>query len=479
MTDASSEIADFYPTDFAIDLNGKKFAWQAVVLLPFIDEVRLLEAMADGEGSLNDEERRRNSHGGPVLFVSDQNPLFGPMGSCYGEEPCELLTLEPEAFGADARMLIAGALSPLPDAPPPAEILKVPEFRGIETKDALVDFLNRAVRAAYELPPWQKHATALLPGLTPPPPVLEAHDQPQFGKFLAARRGGGYDASAANRMARGAAGLGGAAPHDGAHGYRRVPGGGEVDEAKINALISRRVLARHARDYSMADRLRDELRREGVELDDGSQCWRVAPGRVGGHGGAPPPQQHGYGGPSRAPPGYPPPPHHWPPAPPGGRPPQPPSYHHGAHRNQPADHRYQPYDRPLPPHAPHQPPPPRGYDDRRGGGIANNQAANLLRQQLGGGGGGPGHYAPPPPHHQPYPPQYGGGGGGGYGGPPPPHHYGGAPPPPQQHLQPMPPHGGGGGHGGPPRGPPPQAGADASANRSAAEILRAQLQGRR
>ena len=40
------------------------------------------------------------------------------------------------------------------------------------------------MRATWAPPPWQKHSTALLPGLTPPPPVLEAHDQPQFGKFL-------------------------------------------------------------------------------------------------------------------------------------------------------------------------------------------------------------------------------------------------------------------------------------------------------
>ena len=40
-----SSIIDFYPEDFKIDLNGKKFAWQGVALLPFVDEERLFKAL--------------------------------------------------------------------------------------------------------------------------------------------------------------------------------------------------------------------------------------------------------------------------------------------------------------------------------------------------------------------------------------------------------------------------------------------------
>jgi 5'-3' exoribonuclease 1 len=46
MNDVNSPILDFYPLEFEQDLNGKKQEWEAVVKIPFIDEKRLLKAMA-------------------------------------------------------------------------------------------------------------------------------------------------------------------------------------------------------------------------------------------------------------------------------------------------------------------------------------------------------------------------------------------------------------------------------------------------
>ena len=51
-----SAIIDFYPTDFRVDLNGKKFAWQGVALLPFVDEERLLQALQDVYDDLMPDE---------------------------------------------------------------------------------------------------------------------------------------------------------------------------------------------------------------------------------------------------------------------------------------------------------------------------------------------------------------------------------------------------------------------------------------
>jgi 5'-3' exonuclease len=46
MCDNDSPILDLYPKEFELDMNGKKQVWEAVVKIPFINEKRLLQAMA-------------------------------------------------------------------------------------------------------------------------------------------------------------------------------------------------------------------------------------------------------------------------------------------------------------------------------------------------------------------------------------------------------------------------------------------------
>lgn len=42
MSDFHSPIIDFYPENFAFDMNGKKNDWEAVVKVPFVDEKRFV-----------------------------------------------------------------------------------------------------------------------------------------------------------------------------------------------------------------------------------------------------------------------------------------------------------------------------------------------------------------------------------------------------------------------------------------------------
>ncbi|KAL6008304.1 hypothetical protein ACLOJK_033810 [Asimina triloba] len=83
LTDSSSPIADFYPDDFELDMNGKRYSWQAVCKLPFIKESRLLAEIAKVEDTLTDEEKQRNSFGADVLFVHISHHLAGKIMSSY------------------------------------------------------------------------------------------------------------------------------------------------------------------------------------------------------------------------------------------------------------------------------------------------------------------------------------------------------------------------------------------------------------
>ncbi|KAF9778851.1 exonuclease II [Thelephora terrestris] len=74
MYDVDSPILDFYPKDFEQDLNGKKQEWEAVVKIPFIDENRLLQAMASKEHKLTEEERGRNRFGTSLSFSFHPGP---------------------------------------------------------------------------------------------------------------------------------------------------------------------------------------------------------------------------------------------------------------------------------------------------------------------------------------------------------------------------------------------------------------------
>ncbi|XP_061492908.1 5'-3' exoribonuclease 1 isoform X2 [Rhineura floridana] len=76
MTNEESPIIEYYPTEFKTDLNGKQQEWEAVVLIPFIDEKRLLEAMEPCNKLLTAEERQRNRHSECLMCLYDKDTEF-------------------------------------------------------------------------------------------------------------------------------------------------------------------------------------------------------------------------------------------------------------------------------------------------------------------------------------------------------------------------------------------------------------------
>lgn len=85
MIDPECTIIDFYPEDFKIDLNGKKYAWQGVALLPFVDEVRLKAALSPLYEKLTSEEIRRNIRGDDRLYIRDGFQGYNLLRTIYTE----------------------------------------------------------------------------------------------------------------------------------------------------------------------------------------------------------------------------------------------------------------------------------------------------------------------------------------------------------------------------------------------------------
>lgn len=86
MSNPESEIIDFYPEEFKIDMNGEKQSWRGIALLPFIDEDRLLRAVREKYDELTEDEKNRNSHKNEVLFVGKKHGYYKKFAKLYNPE---------------------------------------------------------------------------------------------------------------------------------------------------------------------------------------------------------------------------------------------------------------------------------------------------------------------------------------------------------------------------------------------------------
>ena len=172
MTDDDSPIKEFYPNDFEVDLNGKKFAWQGVALLPFIDERRLLEAMGTKYQLLNADEKRRNAFGEECLIFSTSNNLYEGVASAFYGKKNGVAKLKLNAKTSNG---LAGRVSKSQTFVPNSA-LEFPFKAGNQSDFASLD-QDESVSVNYHMPSVNgDHKSMLLPGVAFEKPVLDYSD---------------------------------------------------------------------------------------------------------------------------------------------------------------------------------------------------------------------------------------------------------------------------------------------------------------
>ena len=128
MLEATSPIADFYPADFDVDLEGKRAEWEGVVLIPFVDEERLLEAAARvPEGALSAHERALNRPGEVLLWTAIEgggggaSAFFAGSGFFSSPQPARAIAV---AAASNVRLNFENCIRPPRGAIKRVEILR-------------------------------------------------------------------------------------------------------------------------------------------------------------------------------------------------------------------------------------------------------------------------------------------------------------------------------------------------------------------
>eukprot|EP00302_Diacronema_sp_CCMP2436_P049793 CAMPEP_0180100986 /NCGR_PEP_ID=MMETSP0985-20121206/29242_1 /TAXON_ID=483367 /ORGANISM="non described non described, Strain CCMP 2436" /LENGTH=663 /DNA_ID=CAMNT_0022036861 /DNA_START=12 /DNA_END=2003 /DNA_ORIENTATION=- len=155
MANDGSSVIDFYPSDFKQDLNGKKFGWQAIAVLPFIDAVRLQSALAPLKPQLADEERRRDTHGPARIFTRCETTLGQEL-----KPLAESLDLSDKVFTCSQAVAFGGT------AKRPAAVIEE----------------GKVVCCTLEHPPPAGHISRLLPTVQLPYRTLLEGESPVFSR---------------------------------------------------------------------------------------------------------------------------------------------------------------------------------------------------------------------------------------------------------------------------------------------------------
>ncbi|KAI8299810.1 GTPase-activator protein for Ras-like GTPase [Colletotrichum sp. SAR11_59] len=170
MLNEDSEVIDFYPTDFEIDLNGKKMAWQGVALLPFIEMPRLLAAVKKKYPLLSAADRARNGVGRDVLLLSDaHHDLYDEITTNFYSKKQGEPTLKLNPRTSDG---LSGKIEKIPDYLPHGELVYPLERGGMPNLD-----YDRSLSVWYSFPASSHpHKSMLLRGVKLPTAALDRND---------------------------------------------------------------------------------------------------------------------------------------------------------------------------------------------------------------------------------------------------------------------------------------------------------------
>lgn len=195
MTDEDSDILEFYPEDFMVDLNGKKFKWQGVALLPFIDEKRLLAAMNTRYPLLSEEDRARNEPGKDVLLFSTKHPLYQDVVTNFYSKKEGAPKYKLDARRSEGLM---GHVEKNESFVPSGSLMPPLDDPSVPNLDE-----DLSVSVHFEMPRSSNvHKSMLIRGVQMPPPALDRGDIEETRR-QAGRSGRGYGGAPLRENGRG------------------------------------------------------------------------------------------------------------------------------------------------------------------------------------------------------------------------------------------------------------------------------------
>ncbi|XBW36658.1 hypothetical protein QEN19_002232 [Hanseniaspora menglaensis] len=75
MSDPNSGITEYYPKEFAIDMNGHNLPWLGIPILPLIDSQKLLPAVKSKYEFLTEQEKMNNTHRDDIIMINKNSKL--------------------------------------------------------------------------------------------------------------------------------------------------------------------------------------------------------------------------------------------------------------------------------------------------------------------------------------------------------------------------------------------------------------------